>query len=122
MIMQVLLSLLLGMSLVYAVLCYRRIPVVALGMGFVALIGTYFVWFPEHSTVIAHAIGVGRGADLILYLWMALSLLIALNIHLQLRAQFEAITMLTRQLALSEPIVESSPSSSLGQPNDQRQR
>jgi hypothetical protein len=46
-------------------------------------------------------VGIGRGADLILYTWACLSLLVVLNLHLKLRTQLELITVLTRSVALS---------------------
>jgi hypothetical protein len=37
---------------------------------------------------------------LIIYVWVVISLLVALNIHLKLRAQMELITTLAREVAL----------------------
>ena len=101
MIAQATLSVLLCSVLVYAWAEYRRSPAVALISFVVSLVGLYFVWVPSHSTRVAEYIGVGRGADLILYLWVCISLIVLLNLHLKLRAQHELITALARTIALA---------------------
>jgi small membrane protein len=101
MIAQATLSVLLCSVLVYAWAEYRRSPAVALISFVVSLVGLYFVWVPSHSTRVAEYIGVGRGADLILYLWVCISLIVLLNLHLKLRAQHELITTLARTIALA---------------------
>ena len=65
--------------------------------------GVYFVWVPEQTTVIANAVGVGRGADLLLYCWIIISLVLSLSLNLKIRRQLEMITELTRFVALSTP-------------------
>jgi len=101
MIAQLMLSFLLCSVLVYAWAEYRRSPVVALTSFVVTLAGLYFVWVPGHSTRLAEFAGVGRGVDLILYTWVAISLIVLLNLHLKLRAQLELITALARTIALA---------------------
>ena len=54
--------------------------------------GLYLVWTPEQSTAVAEFIGIGRGADLILYLWVCISLNMLLSLHLKLRIQHEILT------------------------------
>ena len=49
---------------------------------------------------LAELAGIGRGVDLILYVWVVISLLIVLNLHLKLRAQMELITALAREIAI----------------------
>ena len=101
MIAQAVLSLLLGGVLVYSWAEHRRSPIVALMSGTAALAGLYFVLFPSHSTRVAELVGIGRGADLILYMWVCISLIILLNLHLKLRTQHELITALARTIALA---------------------
>jgi len=101
MIAQAVLSLLLCSVLVYSWAEHRRSPIVALMSGTAALVGLYLVWFPSHSTRVAELIGIGRGADLILYMWVCISLIILLNLHLKLRNQHELITALARTIALA---------------------
>ena len=45
--------------------------------------------------------GIGRGVDLILYLWLVISLIVVLNLHLKLRAQMEIITVIAREIAIA---------------------
>jgi len=100
MIAPVLLSALLCSILVYAWSEHRRAPLVAVSTIFAAASGLYFVWFPSHANILAELVGVGRGADLFLYLWVLISLLIMFNLHLKLRSQMELITELAREIAL----------------------
>ena len=102
MIAQFIFSILLAGIVVYAWSEYARSPVVAVLTLLVASAGLYFVWMPEHSTQLAEAVGIGRGVDLILYVWVCLSLIVLLNLHLKLRTQMESITALARKIALAE--------------------
>ena len=101
MIAQVIFSLLLCSVLVYSWAEYRRSPAVAMLSFIASLAGLYFVWMPLHSTHVAEFIGIGRGADLIMYLWVCISLIVLLNLHLKLRSQHEVITALARAIALA---------------------
>ena len=101
MIAQLLLTGLLGGVLLYAWIEYRRSPAVALLAVLAACGGLYFVWVPHHATLLAEHVGIGRGVDLILYVWVVISLIVLLNLHLKLRAQMEVITLLARSLALA---------------------
>ena len=67
----------------------------------VSLIGFYFVWLPSHATRVAEFVGIGRGADLVLYVWACISLVVLLNLHLKLRTQHELLTQLARSIALA---------------------
>ena len=69
--------------------------------GAVSLLGFYFVWIPSHATRVAELFGIGRGADLVLYLWVCISLIVLLNLHLKLRTQHELLTALARSIALA---------------------
>jgi len=101
MIAQAMLSILLLGVVIYAWTEYKRAPVVALLSAVVSLGGVYFIWFPETSTHWAELVGIGRGADLILYTWSCISLLVILNLHLKLRSQLEMITGLARTIAIT---------------------
>jgi small membrane protein len=102
MIAQIVLSALLAGILLYAWTEYRRSPAVALLTVFVASAGIYLVWVPEHSTQLAELVGIGRGVDLILYIWVCISLIVLLNLHLKLRNQMELITTLARRIAIAD--------------------
>lgn len=101
MIAQVFLTGLLACILLYAWTAYRKAPAVGLLSVVVALAALYFVWVPSHASALAHFVGIGRGADLIVYTWVLISLLVLVNLHLKLRAQMDLITLLARKLALA---------------------
>jgi hypothetical protein len=101
MIIRLILTMLLAGIVLYAWSEHRRSPVVGLLSMLVAFAGMYFVWMPSHATIMAETFGIGRGVDLIIYTWVAISLLVLLNLHLKLRAQMELITVLARTLAIS---------------------
>jgi len=101
MIAQFALTALLLAILLYAAIQYRGSPVVGLLSVLAAMGGIYFVWFPSHATRLAEMVGIGRGADLVLYTWVLISLLVLLNLHLKLRHQMEIITRLVRDLAIA---------------------
>jgi small membrane protein len=101
MITQAVLSLLLSGIVIYAWAERRRSPLVGLLSMFAALAGMYLVWIPAHATALAETAGVGRGVDLILYIWVVISLLLFLNLHLKLRAQMDLITTLARAVTIA---------------------
>jgi small membrane protein len=70
----------------------------------ITAIGSFFIWAPEQANNLAYLLGVGRGADLVLYCWILTSLIVALNLHLLIRANLQLTTELARQLALSHPL------------------
>jgi small membrane protein len=101
MIAQIGLSILLGGIMAYAFTQYARAPVIGFAALTAAAAGLYFVWLPSHATWLAERVGIGRGVDLIIYVWVVISLLVMLNLHLKLRAQTELITALTREIAIA---------------------
>ena len=100
MVAQVILSAMLFVIILYAWSQHRRSRAVALAGVLAAVGGLYFVWIPAHATALAELVGIGRGVDLIIYVWIMIGLLIALNLHLKLRSQMELITQLGREIAL----------------------
>jgi len=104
MIAQIMLSVLLLGVVIYAWTEYKRAPVVAFLFALMSIAGLYFVWFPEASTRWAEFVGIGRGADLILYTWSCITLLVILNLHLKLRSQLEMITGLARTIAIENAL------------------
>lgn len=102
---QLVLSILLGAVLLHGWTQLRRSPLVAWLSMAAALAGLYLIWAPSHTTELAALIGIGRGADLILYLWVCISLNLLLSLHLKLRVQQETITKLARHVALTNAVV-----------------
>jgi hypothetical protein len=80
----------------------RRAPAVGIAIVVAALTGFYFAWMPAHLNVVARALGVGRGADLLLYLWVSLTFLALAGVVLELRRLQRQVTLLARDLALHE--------------------
>lgn len=58
------------------------------------------VLFPEMLNNVAHIIGIGRGADLILYVLVVAFILYALNSYLQQQDQRDALYRLARKVAI----------------------
>lgn len=90
----------LGGVLLYAISQHRRAVLPAFIMAGMSLIGAVFVLYPELANKLARLVGVGRGADLILYCFVVLTLAAILNIHLRLRAERETLTELARAMAI----------------------
>ena len=64
-----------------------------------SMLGVVLVWNPEFANIIAAKVGVGRGADLILYCWVVLSLLVGFNLHVRLYKLQRKVIRITRELA-----------------------
>jgi len=77
-------------------------PLVGFLTPLTCMIGVALVIRPDWSSDAARFLGVGRGADLVLYIWTAISVLVLANIHFRLRAQHTMITLLTREIAILE--------------------
>ncbi len=103
MIAQVVFSTLLIVMMAYGFVAVRT-PLLGPIIGLAALTGLYFVWWPERANELAYLVGIGRGADLILYLWILLSMLVGINLHVRLKMQAELTTRLARALALLESL------------------
>jgi small membrane protein len=101
MIAQVVFTLMLTAVVLVAFVQLPRIPLVGGAVISVALFGAYIVWMPDHATYLAHLVGIGRGADLVLYVWVLISCAILLLFYLQLREQLQLITALARRMALA---------------------
>jgi hypothetical protein len=101
-IQPILISGLLGL-LLYAVLQYRRSRLLSAAMVVVSLSGILLVMSPQTTDVLAHAVGVGRGTDLIVYCFILVALIAIFNLHLRLRAASEVTTALARAIALIAP-------------------
>jgi hypothetical protein len=74
-----------------------------------AFFGIFLVVKPEYSTKIANHLGVGRGADLLIYLLFTLSIAMILLIHAKFRKTDILITNLARSIALANPKFKETP-------------
>jgi hypothetical protein len=102
--MQLLLSLGLLAASAYAYTHRDLLKVLARLMYGATVIGLWFVWSPDEANQVAHALGIGRGADLLLYCWVLVSTVVLLNLHLKLRGTLRLTTELARQVALLAPL------------------
>jgi small membrane protein len=102
MIIQVFLISGLALCLVYALLQRRKSRLVSSSLATVSLAGIYLVLDPDRANELAHLAGVGRGADLVLYCWVVISLVVSVNLQFKIMALRENVTELARALALQE--------------------
>ena len=77
-----------------------RVKFFAFILTFICLIGVYFIWFPSHLTYVANWIGVGRGADLLLYIFLTFVLFEFLVIRIREKEKMELFTKLVRRIAI----------------------
>jgi len=68
-------------------------------------VGIFFILFPEKTNIIAHKLGVGRGADLLFYSCIIFFLFIILKLFARIRRLEEKLTDLVRQQAKSDAII-----------------
>jgi small membrane protein len=100
-IIQALLLPVLASILFYAISQRRRSRLLSAAMMIITLVGGVFVLFPGSTQAIANSVGIGRGADLVTYCFILVTLVAVFNLHLRLRASAELITELARAIALS---------------------
>jgi hypothetical protein len=75
----------------------KKLGLVVLGAAMIIA-----VIFPETTNAVAHAVGVGRGADLLLYVTVVAFILYAVNNYLQMHDQRDMLYRLARRVAIIE--------------------
>ena len=83
----------------FALLQRGQVRIVPWVLTAISVFSIYFVIFPEQANLVANYLGVGRGADLLLYLWFAISSLMLFFVFIKLRANHRDITALARAVA-----------------------
>ena len=78
----------------------RKMRFVSAGMILLGGGATYLVWDPAITTAIAHAMGIGRGADLIMYFFFVFVIFQLVVLHVRLRTQMVLLTELARRVAI----------------------
>lgn len=80
-----------------------------LGFGLLSVFGlaVFLIINPEVSSMIASQIGIGRGTDLIFYLFLPLSLTLHFTLFARMKALQRRVATLTREIALSNARQES---------------
>lgn len=101
MIISIMLITVLSSLCIYSIKIMTRGNLVGLPLFALSLSAIFFVIYPEESALIANLLGVGRGADLLLYLCFMSGVLLILLVHLKFRQQSIMITELARKVALN---------------------
>jgi len=73
-----------------------------IGLTSFVLVAIITILFPSLSDTVAHVVGVGRGADLLLYLMVAAFIFFAFNGYVYNKMQQRKITQLARKIAIIE--------------------
>jgi small membrane protein len=100
MMIQPLISLVLLGILFFTLIQSRSGRILRTTMILSVLLGIIFTWMPVLSNKIANYLGVGRGADLIFYIWILISMLALVALYFSFSRQNKQITDLARALAL----------------------
>ncbi len=101
MIFQLLLLVALGMIAIYAHFQRKRSPYVSALVVIIGLLGLPLVSDPDLANRIAKSVGIGRGADLILYCFVLVTLIAIFNLHLRFRATEQRLTRIVRDAAIT---------------------
>ncbi len=70
----------------------------------ISLLGMVFVLFPSLSNKLAKYVGVGRGADLIIYIFMVFSFLYCIFLYAKLRKLQQDQTEIIKMIAIQQAI------------------
>lgn len=103
---QILLSGALGCFFLYALSQKRNSLFVSYAMIVIVMVGAFFLWFPDSTNAIARHLGISRGADLMLYGFIVMGLVVSFNLHLRQRRQNEKITQIVRYIAIENVLRE----------------
>lgn len=71
------------------------------GLAF-TILAIVVVLFPETSNDLAHTVGVGRGADLLLYCLTLAFIFVCINLYLRSKQEEQRLVKLARKVALLE--------------------
>jgi small membrane protein len=98
-IQAILVTLLLLIGGIYVTTLSSRLASRLAVLGLLAA-GALFVINPDLTTRLAHSVGVGRGTDLLLYLFCLASITVFLKLYKKHRTVEEKLTEVARQVAL----------------------
>lgn len=100
---EVILTALLLVGIVFALREWKRSRLLCIAIVLLTGIGIFFVWRQDASMRVAQALGVGRGADLVLYIYAAISFVLIISLVLRIKALQDTLTELARAIALAQP-------------------
>ncbi|MBI1344475.1 MAG: DUF2304 family protein [Terrimonas sp.] len=93
--------------LLIAVYMYRRLRTTIIDLLLIlvfAVVGVFFVIFPDTTTEIAHFAGVNRGADMIFYLAILFLLFLVIKLYARLRRLEQHFTEWVRKKSIEEMV------------------
>jgi hypothetical protein len=101
--MMIRIILLLGLAAVGWLVFLRRnrLPFHIMTVFVLLAVGAAAVILPESTNDIAHAVGVGRGADLVMYVSIVAILFVLVHYYTKFVELQQQITTLTRELAIA---------------------
>lgn len=102
MLIQLILTALFALLLASGLAMARRDRMLGLVLAATSAAAVVPVWAPQVATDLANLLGVGRGTDLLLYLWFTISALLILALYLRLMRLQDRMTELVRALALRD--------------------
>lgn len=73
-----------------------------LSLVLLSLLGVFFVLFPSVTNQLAHLVGVGRGADLVNYLFIVFFFLFGILIYSKIRKIQQVQTEIIRKIAIQQ--------------------
>lgn len=99
-----LLTALLLVGLIFAMREWKQSRVLFAAIFVLTVGGICLVWREDAATRIANLLGVGRGADLVLYIYSAISFVLIVSLLLRIKRLHEQFTDLARAVALAHPM------------------
>ena len=106
MIIKLLLISTLSLITIYGVLIFRAGNFyTGLMVSLISTLSIIFVYQPELSNRVAYIFGVGRGADLLLYLFFLLFSVLIVIVHAKFRYYEQITTTLTREISLLKALL-----------------
>src|SRR5262245_14163333 len=100
MILQAILIGALAILAAYALSQRLKAPSISWMIFVISVLGIVLVIMPELTTYLAEFLGVGRGADLVFYVFIVITLCAVFILHLRIRSNAQTITVLARSIAL----------------------
>lgn len=100
MILQIILTIFFLSLTTFSWLRMGKVRVFARLLAILCLVGIYFIWSPTTLTLVANTFGIGRGADLLLYIFLIFVLFELLMSRIRDKEKEEMITKLARRIAI----------------------
>ncbi len=66
------------------------------------LVAGVAVWWPDSTVILANALGIGRGSDLVLYVAMIVLFYLVFKLHIKLESVGRDITKVVRDKAIKD--------------------